>query len=152
MTEPVPPGLSAQPSPGPPPWSPERPLQASDPTVLTTGQVVPRQMMPVAATGDAFSIDLAAAPRALEDLYAAREELQLVRLDAVRLGRVEPGTADEVSRDAATVLGAVATGGQGSLLQAIDGGLARIGSLIDALETELADYRAAEQENSGRMA
>ena len=55
VTDPVPPGLYSQPQQGPPTWLPERPLQAADPTILTSGQVVPRQNMPVAATGDAFA-------------------------------------------------------------------------------------------------
>ncbi|WP_433802613.1 hypothetical protein [Actinomycetospora sp. CA-084318] len=152
MTDPVPPGLYSQPPQGPPPWLPERPLQAADPTVLTSGQVVPRQSMPVAAAGDSFSVDLAQAPRVLEELYAARDELQRVRMDALRLGQIDPGTGDEVSRDAATVFGSIATGGRGSLVEAINGGIAKMGELISALEAELASYRSAEQENRGSLA
>ncbi|GLZ51380.1 hypothetical protein [Actinomycetospora sp. NBRC 106378] len=151
MTEPVPPGLYTQPPQGPPPWLPARPLQASDPTVLTTGQVVPREAMPVTPAADAFTVDLEAAPGVLRELYAARDELQQVRMDALRLRQIDPGTQDEVSRDAASVLGAIAAGGSGSLVEAVNGGIARLGQLIGALEAELASYQAAEQENRGRL-
>lgn len=151
MTEPVPPGLYTQPPQGPPPWLPARPLQASDPTVLTTGQVIPRQAMPVADTADAFSVDLEAAPQVLRELYAARDELLSMRADVGRLGQIEPETNDEVSRDAAIVFGAIATGGSGSLLTAVDGGVRRLGDLIDALENELAAYRANERDIRGRF-
>ncbi|WP_018331844.1 hypothetical protein [Actinomycetospora chiangmaiensis] len=152
MTEPVPPGLYTQPPQGPPPWLPARPLQASDPTVLTTGQVIPRQAMPVAPAADAFTVDLDAAPRVLRELYAARDELLNVRAEALQLGRVDPQTNDEVSRDAAMVFGAIATGGSGSLLAAVDGGIARLGELIGNVEAELAAYRQSEQENRGFLA
>lgn len=151
MTEPVPPGLYTQPPQGPPPWLPAHSLQASDPTVLTTGQVIPRQAMPVAQTADAFSVDLDAAPQVLRELYAARDELRRVRADAIRLGQIDPGTRDQVSLDAAAVFGAVATGGQGSLLQALDGGMNRLGQLISALESEYASYRGSEAANLERF-
>ncbi|WP_285591120.1 hypothetical protein [Actinomycetospora sp. NBRC 106378] len=149
MSVPVPLGLYTEPSRGAPAFPPPPPPQASDPTVLSTGQVVPRQAMPTVPAVDSFSVDLAAAPQVLRDLREAAEELTAIRRDAVQLGKVDPGTSDEVSRDAASVLETVAVGGTGSLLSALDGGLRRLEALVHAIETELGEYRLAE-ESAGR--
>jgi hypothetical protein len=133
MTAPVPPG------PG---------VQASDPARLTNGQVVPRQVVDM-PTGGSFTVDLERAPQTLRDLTAARDELRDLMLDAERLGKVDPGSADEVSRDAAVLLGAVADGGQGSLLLALRAGVDRLNSLIDSVAAELAAYQHSDA-SSGR--
>jgi hypothetical protein len=130
MSAPVPPG----PGPG---------VQASDPARLTNGQVVPRQVVDM-PTGGSFTVDLERAPQALRELTAARDELTVLTKEARALGRVDPGSADEVSRDAATLLGAVADGGQGSLVLALEAGVARLTRLIDAINFELRSYRSAE--------
>jgi hypothetical protein len=143
VSVPVPPGLYTEPSRGAPPF-PVPPPRASDPTVLSTGQVMPRQAMPTADVGNAFSVDLAAAPQVLRDLQQAVEELTAIRRDAVQLGKIDPGTGDQVSRDAATVFEAIAVGGPGSLMNAIDGGISRLEGLMTAIETELREYQAAE--------
>ncbi|WP_433801226.1 hypothetical protein [Actinomycetospora sp. CA-084318] len=136
----MPPGPYAAPTP-----------RASDPTVLSTGQVVPRQAMPVADVGDSFSVDLASAPRVLQELRTARDRLQDLRQEARFLGKIDPGTQDEVSRDAAAVFGAVAVGGPGSLIEALDGGVRRLDALISATESELTHYRASESAQVDRF-
>lgn len=114
--------------------------QASDPTVLSTGQVVPRQVMPVAEVGNSFSVDLASAPRVLQDLEDARRQLEDLKVEARYLGKVDPGTRDEVSRDAASIFELIAVGGSGSLLEALEAGVARLDTLIQAMRAELSEY------------
>jgi hypothetical protein len=127
-------------APGPPP------VQASDPARLTNGQVVQRPVVDM-PTGGSFTVDLERAPQTLQDLTAARDELLSLMQDARALGNVHPGSSDEVSRDAATMLGVVAVGGQGSLVEALEAGVARLGQLIDGVNSELRAYRAAESAN-----
>ena len=131
MSAPVPPG----------PGSP--PVQASDPARLTNGQVVPREAVDM-PTGGSFTVDLELAPQTLRDLTAARDELVVLTRDARALGRVEPGSGDEVSRDAAILLGAVADGGQGSLSLALEAGVSRLTQLIDAIKSELQAYESSD--------
>jgi hypothetical protein len=127
MSAPVPPGV-----------------QASDPARLTDGQVIPRQVVDM-PTGGSFTVDLERAPQTLRDLTAARDELRDLMREARRLGRVDPDSNDDVSRDAATLLGAVADGGDGSLVQALDAGARRLDDLIRAIEAEMRSYGDAEQ-------
>ena len=95
-------------------------------------------------TGGSFTVDLERAPQTLRDLTAARDELfDLMKL-ARALGRVDPGVGDEVSRDAATLLGVVADGGSGSLLPALEAGATRLDQLIGAIEAELRRYRSSD--------
>lgn len=56
-----------------------------------------------------------------------------------------PPTQDQVSLDAAAVLGTVATGGPGSLIAALDSGIVQIESLIAGLRSDLNRYRATDQ-------
>ncbi|MCD2194476.1 hypothetical protein LQ327_13965 [Actinomycetospora endophytica] len=119
--------------------------QASDPARLTNGQVVPRQVVEM-PTGGSFTVDLERAPQTLRDLTAARDELADIMLEAQRLGKVDPGSADDVSRDAATMLGTVADGGDGSLLGALNAGVRRLDLLIDAIKIELRTYEASEDQ------
>lgn len=126
------------------PWPPEPPLQASDPARLWNGQLVPRQTVEM-PTGGAFTVDLARAPEAIRELEQARDELRLLMLEARRLGRIDPGTTDQVSRDAAAVFEAVADGGEGSLVRALESGSQRLDRLIDAIKSELAAYRVADE-------
>ncbi|MCD2193575.1 hypothetical protein LQ327_09285 [Actinomycetospora endophytica] len=152
MSTPVPPpGLYTQPPTGPPPSLAERPVGAADPAVLTDGQVVPRQVVPAPTGGGAFSVDLDRAPEVLQDLENARQELIVLRRDALRLGQVDPSSNDQVSRDAAAVLGAVAVGGPGSLVEALDGGIERLAHLIGAISAELGSYSATEQGNGAQF-
>ena len=153
VSSPVPPpGLYSQPPLGVPPALASRPVEAADPTVLTNGQVVPRQVVPAPAVGGAFSIDLERAPAVLRDLQNARNELIVVKQDALRLGRVNPSSRDDVSRDAAIALGAVAVGGAGSLIEALNAGLTRLDELIDAIKTELDSYRHSDEATRDRLA
>ncbi len=88
MSAPVPPGAG---------------VQASDPARLTDGQVIPRQVVDM-PTGGSFTVDLERAPQTLRELTAARDELTgLCRRGAGDSARSTPATADEVSRDAATL-------------------------------------------------
>jgi hypothetical protein len=125
------------------PGSPE--VQASDPARLANGQVVPRQIVDM-PTGGSFTVDLERAPQTLRDLTAARDELVDLMKEAQRLGKVDPGSADEVSRDAAVVLGAVADGGDGSLLVALNAGVRRLELLIAAIKDELLKYAGSEDQ------
>ena len=143
-----PPGLYTQPPTGPPPALAERPVGASDPTVLTDGQVVPRQIVPAPAAADAFSVDLARAPQVLRDLNDAVGELRDLRRDALQLGKVDPGSRDQVSLDAARAIEAVAVGGPGSFVEAVTAGIERLEALIRAVESELRAYRESETANA----
>jgi hypothetical protein len=129
MSAPVPPGAE---------------VQASDPARLTDGQVIPRQVVDM-PTGGSFTVDLERAPQTLRDLTAARDELIDLKQVAQRLSRVDPGSSDQVSRDAALLLGAVADGGEGSLMLALDAGVQRLESLIKAVEQELRAYRGSDR-------
>jgi hypothetical protein len=146
-----PPGLYSQPSQGLPPLLADRPVEAADPAVLTDGQVIPRQVVPAPTGGGSFSVDVDRAPAVLRDLENARQELTVLRKDALRLGQVDPSSNDQVSLDAATLLGAVAVGGPGSLVEALDGGIERLGHLIDAITAELNAYAATEQGNGAQF-
>ncbi len=146
-----PPGLYTQPPTGLPPALAERPVGASDPTVLTDGQVVPRQIVPAPAAAGAFSVDLARAPQVLRDLQDARQELEDLKVEARFLGKVDPSSNDQVSLDAAAVLGAVAVGGPGSLLEALDAGVTRLDGLIGAIRSELDAYQQTDRANGARI-
>jgi hypothetical protein len=129
MSAPVPPGAG---------------VQASDPARLTDGQVIPRQVVDM-PTGGSFTVDLERAPQTLRDLTTARDELRDLMREARRLGRVDPGSNDDVSRGAAILLGAVADGGDGSLIRALDAGAQRLDDLIAAIKAEMRSYGDAEQ-------
>ena len=146
-----PPGLYSQPPLGVPPALADRPIEAADPAVLTNGQVIPRQVVPAPASGGAFSIDLERAPAVLRDLQHARQELEDLKAEARFLGKVDPSSNDQVSQDAATVLGAVAVGGPGSLFEALDAGVSRLDALIGAIRSELDAYQANERTNVARI-
>jgi hypothetical protein len=139
-----PPGLYSQPPLGVPPALADRPVEAADPTVLTNGQVVPRQVVPAPAGGGAFSVDLERAPEVLRDLHAAVTELRSLRRDALQLGKVDPGSRDQVSLDAARTLEAVAVGGPGSLVDAVTAGIERLEALAAAIESELRAYQGTD--------
>jgi hypothetical protein len=119
--------------------------------VLTDGQVVPRQVVPAPAGGGAFSVDLERAPEVLKDLEDARQELEDLKAETRILGKINPLSDDDVSRDAATILGAVAVGGPGSLIEALDAGVARLDGLIGAIRSELNAYTAADRTNVARI-
>lgn len=144
VSVPVPPGLYTEPSRGAPAFLPAPTPQASDPTVLATGQVVPRPSMPIPDVGTSFTVDLAAAPQVLRDLEDARRQLEDLKVEARYLGKVDPGTNDTVSQDAAAVFGLIAVGGPGSLLAALEGGVARLDALIQAVRAELSAYQQVE--------
>jgi hypothetical protein len=145
-----PPGLYTQPPTGLPPALAQRPVEAADPAVLTNGQVIPRQAVPAPTLGGAFTIDLDRAPQVIEDLHRAVSELRAIRRDALQLGKIKAGSRDQVSIDAAQVLGAVAVGGTGSFVEAVTAGIERLEALISAIKAEVRTYQAADSasENS----
>lgn len=153
VSSPVPPpGLYTQPSVGLPPFLADRPVEAADPMVLTDGRVVVREVVPApVGDGGSFSVDLDRAPQVLRDLENARQELEDLKAEARFLGKVDPQSNDDVSRDAATVLGAVAVGGPGSLVEALDAGVNRLDALIDAIRSELNAYQAADRTSVARL-
>lgn len=102
----------------------------------------------MSSPGSSFSIDLERAPQAIEELRAAKQELLDIREQALELGRVDPGSGDSVSIDAAAVIGAVAVSGPRSLVAALEAGAAQIQTLIDGMSAELTAYEAAEGENA----
>jgi hypothetical protein len=116
------------------------PLRADSPVTLWDGRVVPR-FRPPDVGGGAFDVDLDQAPQAIRKLEEARTELTSIRRSALDLARVTPPTSDQVSIDAARALGAAATGGPGSFVNAIDAGIAELESIITALRTGLERYR-----------
>ncbi|GAA4885091.1 hypothetical protein [Actinomycetospora straminea] len=126
------------------------PLQADSPATLPDGSVVPR-FRPPEVGGGAFTVDLARAPEAIRELEDAARELFRIRQDAEQLGKIDPPAQDQVSLDAARVLGLAANGGNGSLVAALDSGLDQIGALIGSLRTALAAYEAADDEGEASL-
>jgi hypothetical protein len=117
------------------------PLQADSPVVLPDGRLVPR-FRPPEVGGGAFDVDLDRAPEAIRQLRDAESELRSIKDDATSLGRISPPANDQVSLDAAAMLGAAAVGGTGSLIQALDQGIQQLGAMIEGLESALRAYRA----------
>lgn len=117
--------------------------QATASTVLPDGQAIPRNTPPPAG-GTGFRVDLERAPQAIRELEDALDQLQDLRRDALRLGRVVPPTSDPVSRDAAEVISAAAVGGPGSLLVALEAGIDQITNLVNALRHDLQRYQTGD--------
>jgi hypothetical protein len=117
---------------------------------LWDGRVVPRYR-PTEVGGGAFEVDLAQAPQAIRKLEQALDELQQIREDAQALGRVTPPTRDQVSVDAATSLGLVATGGPGSLVDALTLGMSELRSMINNLRGAL-EHQYPRTDDDGRAA
>lgn len=126
------------------------PLQADSPTVLPDGTLRPRYRPPGVGGGE-FAVDLARAPQAIRELEEAARELFDIRREAEQLGKVTPPTRDQVSLDAATVLGVAAVGGSGSFLQALDNGIQQINDMIAALRDGLVNYRRADAEGAAAL-
>ena len=104
--------------------------------------------MPSSAGGGSFRVDLERAPDAIRELDAALAELREIKKAAVSLGTINPGSRDSVSIDAARVLGLAAVGGAGSLVDALDAGIAQVDHLVTALRADLGDYGAADSNAS----
>ena len=133
MTEPLPP-----------------PLQADSPVTLPDGRAVPRFRPPEVGGGE-FTVNLDQAPRAIRELEAARDELNSIRRDAIDLGRITPPTNDLVTRDAAAFLGLTATGGPGSLVSALDAGIAQVEAMISNVRLAMDAYRSADEQASSGL-
>lgn len=131
----------AAPAPGP------APPQASDPVTYRGAITIPKAPTP-AVGGGSFRVDRERAPEAIRDLEEALAKLKSLRWDAVSLGRVTPPAQDEVSRDAAQSLSVTATGGVGSLVQALDAGLQRLQTLINQMRSDLNNYDRSDGETS----
>jgi hypothetical protein len=127
------------------------PLQADSPIALPDGRIVERYRPPGVGGGD-FAVDLANAPQAIRNLREAEAELRSIKDEAVSLGRVPPPSNDQVSLDAAHVLGVAAVGGNGSFIQALDLGLQQIGAMIESLEAALRQYRGADDRTRADLA
>jgi hypothetical protein len=83
--------------------------------------------------GGMFEVDIAEAPRAIRELEQARGELESIKVEAVRLGQVNPPATDTVSVEAAQILEQAAVAGPRSFLQALTEGVAEIDRLIASL-------------------
>ena len=126
------------------------PLQADSPTALFDGRVVERYRPPGVGGGD-FAVDLANAPQAIRELEeAARELFDIRRTRPSALGKVTPPSRDQVSLDAATMLGISAVGGNGSFLQALDQGIQQINDMIAGLRGAAGRYRGADDAEHAR--
>ena len=101
--------------------------------------------------GGSFAVDVAQAPKAIRELEDARRELESIRNDAARLGQVRPPTTDQVSLDAARALGMTATGGNGSLTQALSEGIRQITTMIESLRTGFQAYQEEDQESRRQL-
>lgn len=95
--------------------------------------------------GGSFAVDIAQAPKAIRELEEALEELRAIQRDAIVLGRVAPPTRDQVSFDAAQVLGQVANGGPGSLSRALTDGMTEISRTIESLRAGIAAYERSDE-------
>jgi hypothetical protein len=126
------------------------PLQADSPTQLPDGGLRPRYRPPGVGGGE-FAVDLARAPQAIRELREAEAELRSIKDEAVSLGRVLPPSNDQVSLDAAQVLGVAAVGGNGSFLQALDLGVQQIGAMIEGLEASLRRYGVADEQSRAEL-
>jgi hypothetical protein len=118
--------------------------------VLPDGRVVERYRPPGVGGGD-FAVDLANAPRAIRELEEAARELFDIRREAERLGKVTPPSRDQVSLDAATLLGVSAVGGNGSFLQALDQGIQQVNDMIAGLRSALAGYDGADAQSAAML-
>lgn len=88
-----------------------------------------------------FAVQPPEAQQAVRELETAHVELTSIRDEAMKLATINPPSADEVSRDAATVLRLTADGRPGSFVEAANAGLRQINELIDALNRSLEGYR-----------
>lgn len=101
---------------------------------------------PLPVGGGAFTVDITRAPEAIRELEQARNELESIRDEAQQLGQVDPPAMDQVSIDAATLLGRTASEGPGSLVVALSQGIDEISNMITQLTTAFDVYRQQEAE------
>jgi hypothetical protein len=101
--------------------------------------------------GGSFAVDSARAPKAIRELEDARRELESIKQDAQVLGQVNPPARDQVSLDAALVLGRLAVGGPGALIPALDQGIREIGNMIEALRSGFENYRGGDEDASSQL-
>ncbi|MEJ2862779.1 hypothetical protein [Actinomycetospora flava] len=88
---------------------------------------------PVPVGGGYFEVDISRAPDAIRELEQALAELRDIKAEARSLAQATPPTSDLVTLDAVAVLGRKATDGPGSLMNALDEGIAEVSRLIEQL-------------------
>lgn len=101
---------------------------------------------PAPVGGGAFEVDIARAPQAIRELEQARDELRNLKNEAQSLAHVNPPARDEVSVEAAALLGQRATGGPGSLMETLDAGINELSKMIGALRSGFDAYRSNDAE------
>lgn len=106
---------------------------------------------PGPASGGSFAVDIARAPEAIRELEEARRELESIRQDAQVLGHVNPPARDQVSLDAAQVLGQTAVGGPNALIPALNQGIQEISKMIDALRSGFDEYRRRDDDAASQL-
>ena len=99
---------------------------------------------PVPVGGGSFEVDISRAPEAIRELEQALAELRSLKREAQTLGHVVPPTNDLVTLDAVAVLGRKATGGPGSLMNALDEGIVEVSRLIEQLRIGFDAYRESD--------
>lgn len=90
-----------------------------------------------------FRVDTDGMSGAITELEDALAELRRIRDDVRLLQDVRPPSKDQVSADAAHVLGMKANGG-GSMAAALEAGIAQVTETIDALRTATGGYESAD--------
>jgi hypothetical protein len=106
---------------------------------------------PAPVGGGSFVVDITQAPQAIKQLEDALEELRSIRQEATLLGHLTPPTTDQVSLDAAHVLGLTAAGGPGSFLAALESGIAELERMIQALRVGFDAYQATDSSGRSRL-
>ncbi|MDD7968567.1 PE domain-containing protein [Actinomycetospora lemnae] len=105
---------------------------------------------PLPVGGGAFTVDITRAPEAIRELEQARGELESIKKAARLLAHIDPPANDQVSIDAARVLGLKASEGPGSLAVALEQGIDEISRLIEQLRVGFEMYQQAEAEAESR--
>src|SRR3954451_4213966 len=108
----------------------------------------PPPPLPPPVGGGTFQVDISRAPEAIRDLEAARDELRAIKDEATTLGQVHPPARDQVSLDAAQVLGQAAVEGPNSFVRALNDGINEITRMIDALHAGFSAYQQSDEESS----
>jgi len=101
--------------------------------------------------GGAFEVNIAEAPRAIRELEHARDELYAIRDETQSLAQVNPPARDQVSLDAARLLGERGVGSPTSFQAAVDAGIVEVTKVIDALRAGFAAYNSSDETASALL-
>jgi hypothetical protein len=101
--------------------------------------------------GGSFAVDIARATKAIRELEQARDELYAIRDEAQSLGQVNPPTRDQVSLDAAQLLGQAGVGGPTSFQAALDQGITELTKQIEALRAGFAAYQSNDEASAAQL-